>query len=102
MLPRLKTIEGFVLDTDGKPLAGVLVSHGQPNANMMSNVKTDEYGRFSFNAYEGVKYSARVIIDLGDSEYAYFKWSDVPVDTEKAPMKIVIDPNRPESKAKLK
>jgi hypothetical protein len=43
-----------------------------------------------------------VIIDLGDSEYAYFKWSDVPADTEKAPMKIVIDPNRPESKAKLK
>jgi 5-hydroxyisourate hydrolase-like protein (transthyretin family) len=102
MLPRLKTIEGIVLDTYGKPLAGVLVSHGQPNENMMSNVKTDEYGRFSFNAYEGVKYSARVIIDLGDSEYAYFKWSDVPADTEKAPMKIVIDPNRPESKTKLK
>jgi 5-hydroxyisourate hydrolase-like protein (transthyretin family) len=101
-LPRLKTIEGVVLDTDGKPLAGVLVSHGQPNENMMSNVKTDEYGRFSFNAYEGVKYSARVIIDLGDSEYAYFKWSDVPADTEKAPMKIVIDPTRPEEKAKLK
>ena len=69
---------------------------------MMSNVKTDEYGRFSFNASEGMKYSARVIIDLGDSEYAYFKLSDVPPDTEKAPMKIVIDPNRPESKAKLK
>jgi|GEM_PF-1261987 len=102
MLPRLKTIEGVVLDTDGKPLAGVLVSHGAPNANMMSNVKTDEYGRFSFKAYEGVKYSARVIIDLGDNEYAYFKWSDVPADTEKAPMKIVIDPNRPEEKAKLK
>jgi len=102
ILPRLKTIEGVVLDTNGKPLAGVLVNHGQPNANMMSNVKTDEYGRFSFNAYEGVNYSARVIIDLGDSEYAYFKWSDVPADTEKAPMKIVIDPNRPESKAKLK
>jgi 5-hydroxyisourate hydrolase-like protein (transthyretin family) len=102
MLPRLKTIEGVVLDMDGKPLAGVLVSHGQPNENMMSNVKTDEYGRFSFKAYEGVKYSARVIIDLGDSEYAYFKWSDVPADTEKAPMKIVIDPNRPEEKAKLK
>jgi hypothetical protein len=51
---------------------------------------------------KGVKYSARVIIDLGDSERAYFKWSDVPPDTEKAPMKIVIDPNRPESKAKLK
>jgi 5-hydroxyisourate hydrolase-like protein (transthyretin family) len=101
-LPRLKTIEGIVLDTDGKPLAGVLVSHGQPNANMMSSVKTDEYGRFSFNAYEGVKYSARVIIDLGDGEYAYFKWSDVPADTEKAPMKIVIDPNRPQEKAKLK
>jgi Carboxypeptidase regulatory-like domain len=102
MLPRLKTIEGVVLDTDGKPLAGVLVNHGEPNANMMSNVKTDEYGRFSFKAYEGVKYSARVIIDLGDSEYAYFKWSDVPADTEKAPMKIVIDPTHPESKAKLK
>jgi hypothetical protein len=28
-LPRLKTIEGVVLDTDGNPLAGVLVSHGQ-------------------------------------------------------------------------
>jgi len=102
VLPRLKTIEGVVLDTDGNPLAGVLVNHGQPNENMMSNVKTDEYGRFSFNAYEGVKYSARVIIDLGDSEYAYFKWSDVPADTEKAPMKIVIDPNRPEEKAKQK
>jgi protocatechuate 3,4-dioxygenase beta subunit len=102
MLPRLKTIEGVVLDSDGKPLAGVLVSHGLPNENMMSNVKTDEYGRFSFKAYEGVKYSARVIIDLGDSETAYFKWSDVPADTEKAPMKIVIDPNRPEWKAKLK
>jgi Carboxypeptidase regulatory-like domain len=102
MLPRLKTIEGVVLDTDGKPLAGVLVNHGPPNQNMMSNVKTDEYGRFSFNAYEGVMYSARVIIDLGDSEYAYFKWNDVPADTEKAPMKIVIDPNRHESEAKLK
>jgi len=102
VLPRLKTIEGIVLDTDGNPLAGVLVSHGAPNANMMSDVKTDKYGRFSFNAYEGAKYSARVIIDLGDSEYAYFKWSDVPADTEKAPMKIVIDPNRPEEKAKLK
>jgi 5-hydroxyisourate hydrolase-like protein (transthyretin family) len=102
MLPRLKTIEGVVLDTEGKSLAGVMVSHGQPNANMMSDVKTDEYGRFSFNAYEGVKYSARVIIDLGDSEYAYFRWSDVPADTEKAPMKIVIDPNRPEEKVKLK
>ncbi len=102
VLPRLKTIEGVVLDTDGKPLAGVLVSHGQPNENLMSNVKTDEYGRFSFSVYEGVKYSARVIIDLGDSEYAYFKWSDVPANTEKAPMKIVIDPNRPESKSKLK
>jgi Carboxypeptidase regulatory-like domain len=102
MLPRMKTIEGIVLGTDGNPLAGVLVNHGQPNANMTSNVKTDEYGRFSFNAYEGVKYSARVIIELGDSEYAFFKWSDVPADTEKAPMKIVIDPNRPESKAKLK
>jgi protocatechuate 3,4-dioxygenase beta subunit len=102
MLPRLKTIEGVVFDTDGNPLAGVLVNHGQPNENMTSNVKTDEYGRFSFNAYEGVKYSAGVIIDLGDNEYAYFKWSDVPADTEKAPMKIVIDPNRPEWKAKLK
>jgi 5-hydroxyisourate hydrolase-like protein (transthyretin family) len=101
-LPRLKTIEGVVFDTDGKPLAGVLVNHGPPNEYMTSNVKTDEYGRFSFNAYEGVKYSARVIIDLGDSEYAYFKWSDVPADTEKAPMKIVIDPNRPEEKVKLK
>jgi 5-hydroxyisourate hydrolase-like protein (transthyretin family) len=102
MLPRLKTIEGVVLDMDGNPLAGVLVSHGQPMENMMSSVKTNEYGRFSFNAYEGVKYSARVIIDLGDSEYAYFKLSDVPADTEKAPMKIVIDPTHPESKAKLK
>ena len=102
VLPRLKTIEGVVLDTDGNPLAGVLVNHGQPNENMTSNVKTDEYGRFSFNAYEGVKYSARVIIDLGNNECAYFKWSDVPADTEKAPMKIVIDPNRPEWKAKLK
>ena len=87
---------------NGKPLAGVMVSHGQPNENMMSNVKTDGYGRFSFNAYEGVKYSARVIIDLGDNECAYFKWSAAPADTEKAPMKIVIDPNRPEWKAKLK
>src|SRR5262245_31015534 len=102
MLSPLKTIEGVVLDTDGNPLAGVLVSHGQPNENMMSNVKTNEYGRFSFNAYEGVKYSARVIIDLGDSEYAYFKWSDVPADTEKAPMKIVINTNRPKENAKLK
>jgi protocatechuate 3,4-dioxygenase beta subunit len=101
-LPLQKTIEGVVLDTDGKPLTGVLVNYGQPNENMTSNVKTDEYGRFSFNAYEGVKYSARVIIDKGDSEYAYFKWSDAPTDTEKAPMKIVIDPNRPESKAKFK
>jgi hypothetical protein len=101
-LPRLKTIEGVVLDTDGKPLAGVLVNHGLPTTIMMSNVKTDEYGRFSFNAYEGVKYSARVIIDLGDSEYTYFRWSDVPADTEKAPMKIVIDTNRPGEKVKLK
>jgi hypothetical protein len=65
-------------------------------------VKTDEYGRFSFKAYEGVKYSVRVIIDLRDSEYAYFNWADVPADTEEAPLKIVIDPNRPESKMKLK
>ena len=63
-------LQGVVLDTDGSPLAGVLVNHGKPNENMMSNVKTDEYGRFSFNAYEGMKYSARVIIDLVDSEYA--------------------------------
>ncbi len=102
MLPRMKTIEGIVLGADGNPLAGVLVNYGQPNANMTSNVKTDEYGRFSFDAYEGVKYSVRVIIDLGDSEYAFFNWSDLPADAEKAPMKLVIDPNRPESKAKLK
>jgi Carboxypeptidase regulatory-like domain len=101
-LPRQKTIEGVVVSEDDKPLAGVLVNHGQPNENMTSNVKTDEYGRFSFKVYESVKYSARVIIDLGDNEFAYFKWSDVPADAEKAPMKIVIDPNRPESKAKLK
>jgi hypothetical protein len=49
-----------------------------------------------------VKYSVRVIIDLRDSEYAYFNWADVPADVEKAPLKIVIDPNRPESKVKLK
>ncbi len=78
------------------------MNHGQPNEFMTSNVKTDEYGRFSFKAYEGVKYSVRVIIDLRDSEYAYFNWADMPADAEKAPLKIVIDPNRPESKVKLK
>jgi hypothetical protein len=46
--------------------------------------------------------SARVNIDLGDSEYVFFKWIDMPAGAEKAPMKTVIDPNRPESKAKLK
>jgi len=101
-LPRQKTIEGVVLSADGKPLAGVLMNYGQPNENLTSNVMTDEYGHFSFKVYEGVKYSVRVIIDLGDGEYAYFKWSDVPADAEKAPMNIVIDPNLPESKAKLK
>jgi len=101
-LPRQKTIEGVVLSADGKPLAGVLVNYGQPNENLTSNAKTDEDGRFSFKAYEGVKYSVRAIIDLGDGEYAYFKWSDVTADAEKAPMKMVIDPNLPEGKAKLK
>ena len=101
-LPRQKTIVGVVLSADDKPLAGVLVNYGRPNENMTSNAKTDEYGRFSFKVYEGVKYSVRVIIDLGDGEYAYFKWSDVPADAEKAPMNIVIDPNLPEGKAKLK
>jgi hypothetical protein len=95
----------FRLQLRGKRAAmpGILASRcSLRHENMMSIVKTDEYGRFSFDAYEGVKYSARVIIDLGDSEYAYFKLSDVPADTEKAPMKIVIDPTHPESKAKLK
>jgi Carboxypeptidase regulatory-like domain len=100
-LARQQTIKGVVLSTDGNPLAGVLVNHGQPNEFMTSNVKTDEYGRFSFDAYEGVKYSVRVIIDLKNNEYAYFNWADVPANTEKAPLKIVIDPNRPESKVKL-
>jgi hypothetical protein len=45
-LARQKTINGVVLSTDGPPLAGVLVNHGQPNEFMTSNVKTDEYGRF--------------------------------------------------------
>ena len=93
-LPRQKTIEGMVMKEDGKPLAGVLVNYGAPNENMTSKVKTDEYGRFSLKVYEGVKYSARIIIDLG-GPFAYFKWNDVPADSDKSPMKIVIDPNRP-------
>jgi hypothetical protein len=101
-LPKQKTIEGVVLRTEGKPLPGVLVCYGQPNANRVDRVKSDEQGKFSFKAYEGVKYYVTVVIPKGNEEYDYFRWMELNDGSENTPVKIIIDPNRPESSHKFK
>jgi hypothetical protein len=80
----------------------VLVCYGQPNANRVDRVKSDEQGKFSFKAYEGVKYYVTVVIPKGNEEYDYFRWMELNDGSENTPVKIIIDPNRPESSHKFK
>src|SRR5262245_23789089 len=101
-LPRQKMLEGMTLSTEGTPLADVVVYYGQPNANLVEMVRSDEQGRFSFNAYEGVKYYVKPVISKDSSEVDNFNWIEFNEEDKKSPLKIVIDPKRPGNSHKIK
>jgi 5-hydroxyisourate hydrolase-like protein (transthyretin family) len=64
-----RTLNGIVVDSDGKPVAGATVwlkERQYADADMPYRRETDNEGRFSYPVYEGIKYTLNALLESGE------------------------------------
>ncbi len=88
-LPLAHEVEGMVVWANGRPASNVRITYagGEP---VLYTVKVDEQGRFSFQAYEGLKLSLRAATEPVDGKSVYSDYVNVTVSSGLLPLKLVL------------
>jgi 5-hydroxyisourate hydrolase-like protein (transthyretin family) len=89
-----RTLNGLVLDSDGKPVAGAIVWLKESQYNdrdMPYRRETDSEGRFSYPVYEGIKYTLNAYVEsAGRTEKRSSPLSLVIITSNQEPIKLVL------------
>jgi|SRR5687767_93779 len=88
-----RTINGIVVDEDGKPVAGAVVwlkERQYQDSDMPYRRETDSEGRFSFPVYEGIKYSLNAYLDIADRREKSSAPLEIEISSNPEPIKLVL------------
>jgi hypothetical protein len=87
------TLNGIVVDPDGTPVAGATVwlkERQYQDADMPYRRETDREGRFSFQVYEGIKYSLNANVEAGGRHVKKSDELEVVITSNQDPVKLVL------------
>lgn len=88
-----RTLNGIVVDEDGKPVAGAIVwlkERQYEDADMPYRRETDSEGKFSYPVYEGIKYSLNAYVESGGRHVKQSEPFEVVITSNQEPIKIVV------------
>ncbi len=88
-----RTLNGIVVDSDGKPVAGATVwlkERQYADADMPYRRETDSEGRFSYPVYEGIKYTLNAQLESGERTEKRSSPLTVVVSSNQEPIKLVL------------
>jgi len=88
-----RTLNGFVVDPDGTPVAGAVVwlkERQYNDADMPYQRTTDSEGRFSYPVYEGIKYSLNAYVEFAGRSEKRSSPVEVVITSNPEPIKLVL------------
>lgn len=88
-----RTLNGVVVDEDGKPVAGAIVwlkERQYEDADMPYRRETDSEGKFSYPVYEGIKYLLNAYVESGGRHVKRSGPFEVVITSNPEPIKIVV------------
>jgi hypothetical protein len=88
-----RTLNGIVVDLDGKPVAGAVVwlkERQYADADMPYRRETDSEGRFSYPVCEGIKYTLNAYVESAGRTEKRSSLLSVVVTSKEEPIKLVL------------
>jgi len=88
-----RTLNGLVVDSDGKPVAGAIVwlKESQYNdGDMPYRRETDSEGRFSYPVYEGIKYTLNAYVESARRTEKRSSPLSLVIISNQEPIKLVL------------
>lgn len=88
-----RTLNGIVVDSDGKPVAGATVwlkERQYNDGDMPYRRQTDNEGRFSYPVYEGIKYSLNSYVESAERQEKRSSPVEVVITSNQEPIKLVL------------
>lgn len=88
-----RTLNGIVVDLDGKPVAGAVVwlkERQFTDADMPYRKETDSEGAFSYTVYEGIKYTVNAYVESAGRIEKRSSPLSVVITSEEEPIKLVL------------
>ena len=87
-MPAEYTIEGVVVDPQGRAVTGARV--GYASDSLTYRVEVDERGHFSFKAYEGTGLSLRASKELAPGKHVFSPWLEITSTAGLKPITLVV------------
>lgn len=87
------TLDGIVVDEDGKPVAGAAVwlkERQYQDSDMPYRRESDNEGRFSYPVYEGIKYSLEAFVDVDGRREKRSGPLEIVITSNQEPIKLVV------------
>ena len=88
-----RTLNGAVVDADGKPVANAVVwlkERQYNDSDMPYRRDTDSEGRFSYPVYEGVKYELSAYVESGGQHVKKSGTFEIVITSNPEPVKLVL------------
>jgi 5-hydroxyisourate hydrolase-like protein (transthyretin family) len=88
-----RTLNGIVVDSDGKPVAGAVVwlkERQYDDADMPYRRETDSEGRFSYPVYEGIKYELNANVESAGQFVKQAAPLSIVITSKDEPVKLVL------------
>ncbi|HET8783365.1 MAG TPA: hypothetical protein VFM63_13155 [Pyrinomonadaceae bacterium] len=90
-----RTLNGIVVDPDGKPVAGAVVwlkERQYNDSDMPYRRETDSEGRFSYPVYEGLKYELSANVEVDGRHVKKSAPLEIVITSNPEPIKLVLKP----------